>query len=393
MDIKNVLIVLMIVGATSAMEHQLDLQNKEISFKSLCGFPLINIRNGKSWFSTLSEHKKNKVHKVIRDHNNANLLMFFTIATKLLPELQNRLVLELFNNNGNAAHKFLNRPIVDVLENYVWSQESRRTYCFDSTWFTSDSRFEYSKEFMVLNKLHHRVCSKNELQSLVILQKRFVDLRHQLEGLSISYQFYELSFNKFKQQFSKKQLIVLFFMLARYINVTFPAPFDEVFDSDIVELNQAAEQYNVVVNRLQHQKWKLSDLVFEKGRELSILDPYSIVPNRFFAIKLLSCISGMFLFCIYFNDHILNQKATIDELLIHKSYLLSTVSLYGFYKLIHFVGSQCEPGSSWGVGCMAGLYALICSGYNAMKTYSWHESVVRFNKISELLERTDIVIK
>jgi hypothetical protein len=381
----------MVINSVYAMKRLREVENKVenneiISFKSLCGFPFTTIRNNKCGFHVLSQHKKNEVYERIMHHNDTCLLTLFNVATLLPLELQKVIVNKIFNDNENAARKFLNKPIVDALESYAWSEKkdlSQRPYnslALESCKYplTRDRLFEYSKEFMIFNNVynkHKRMCSKNELESLVTLNETFE--LHKYQFFYIKYQFYKrLTLKNIVKECNKEQLVGLFLMLALYVTTTLPAWGDEVLDQNVIDYNQAAKAFNAEAVRMCREEGRCGATLLECKNE------YIKLPNRFLLIKTLSWIPVMVPLMLVLERW---QEKTKKSAVECAMFGISFLSLYTL------IGTQFEQGCPW--SCMAGLYALMCCGYNVMKMYSWQDGSECFGKVAQLLQRTDIVIK
>jgi hypothetical protein len=393
----TILFFIMTMSSIFAMERLSGSQNHEIiTFKSLQGFPLICLNKGKNWVEKLSEKKRNQVRECMIHHNDMRLLALFNVATKLPLDLQRALVLKMFHNNENAADKFLNMPIVDALECCAWSRDLswREKDCFKCLLRFSDATddmiFQCSKELIVFDDVYSRrfesiYWNKNELESLVKLQDRF-----QCSDdwpLLLSYQFYELpTMNHFKKQFNIGQVVTFPLALALYIHLNFPAGMERCYDQDTVEYNQLAERFNTGLKSLRQRTGRFWD------KDRAVIDnPYILVLNQFFVIKALSWMIAATPFAVYCGINAVSQNRM--EMVTKRDVGKFGISLLGLLKLIYLVGSQFEQESPWGIGCMAGVYGLMCCAYNAMKMYSWRQGWVSFKEIPALLQRTDIVIK
>jgi hypothetical protein len=394
----------MAVSAAGAMEQVVQpyKRDQNLSFKLLKGFPLTSLSKGSKWATSLSQKEKDDVYERIIQKNDVRLLALFNVATKLPLEVQEAIALKVFEHKEQVS-KFLNIPIaqaycyqgfLDIINDKEINPSVE--FCSKSSHFKADIVCELAKDIIIFNKWNEDasvILSKNQLKSLDSVVGMFQDV-FSLKNWDVSYEFYGLpTLNDIKKQFSREQLMLLPLFLALYINVTFPAALDEVFDQKQLEFNELADRFNSEVACLRKKK----------GNQLLYVDyaktwdPYKQTPNRFFVIKIWSWLPVIPLVLDCLVRCMLINKYEMERLayrLVTKKFLCITPPvLLGIYKLMFSIGSQFEKARPWGVGCMAGFYALMCCGYNVFKAMSWRQGTVSLNNISALLKRTDIVIK
>jgi hypothetical protein len=389
----------MVVNAAGAMKQSIEPYNRDqnLSFKLLKGFPLTSLSKGSRWAASLSQQEKDDVHERIIKKNDARLLALFNVATKLPLDVQNVIALKVFEHEEQVP-KFLNIPIAQAYCYQIINDKEIDCIvvrCSKSSHFKADIVCELAKDMLVLNewgKDSRAILSKTQLQSLSNVVGVFQDVL--LKEWETSYEFYELpTGNTIKKQFSREQLMLLPLFLALYINITFPAALDEVFDHKQVEFNELADRFNSEVACLRKKK----------GNQLLYVDyaktwdPYKQIPNRFFVIKVWSWLPVIPLVldclvrCMLINKY--EMQRLVYRLVTKKFLCITPPFLFGIYKLMFSISSQFEKARPWGVGCMAGFYALMCCSYNMIRAMSWRQGTVPLNKIPALLKRTDIVIK
>ena len=395
----SVLCFVMVVSTAGAMQQAVEPYkgDQNLSFKLLKGFPLTSLSKGSKWAASLSQKEKDDVYELISKKNDVRLLALFNVATKLPLEVQEAIALKVFEHKEQVS-KFLNIPIAQAYCYQVINDkeiDSIVVRCLQSSHFKADIVCELAKDMLVLNewgKDSRAILSKNQLQSLSNVVDVFQDIL--LKESEASYEFYELpTGNTIKKQFSREQLMLLPLFLALYINVTFPEALDEVFDKKQVEFNELADRFNSEVTCLRKQKGNQ----FLYVDYAKTWDPYKQIPNRFFVIKVWSWLPviPLVLDCLVrcMLIHKYEMKRLAYKLVTKKFLSITPPFLFGIYKLMFFISSQFETARPWGVGCMAGFYALMCCSYNMAKAMSWRQGTVPLNKIPALLKRTDIVIK
>lgn len=398
MKIKQIsfIAILMMVHILVPMNRDIQLckQKQNISFKTLHGFPCIPLCKGKNWYDALTKNQKNKIHKRIAyiEKDNPCLAMLFNVAVTFPSDIQQKLALDFCNQNEKVAKLFLRMPIVDVLHNYALMQEifieKPKVLLKEELEPKRDIIFKYAREIdFFKEKIEHKeILSKKDLEIIAPISDKF----YMLSLWYKDYQYYEkLTIDNYKENFKNKQLLLYPFILASYIIGTFPEGFDRFLNKNKIEFNQLAYNFNQEVDR-RYQKTGLQDIGMSR---VKLINTYDIVQNKFIFIKGLAGFVTFVFYMVKFLTHTHSYAINKLEDIISPVQLTIMICLFmGWCKIIPFFEDLSRENPFLSIIYMTGWYIFLSCCYNTYTMRSICKESIRLDKVSELLQRSDIVI-
>ena len=193
----------------------------------------------------------------------------------------------------------------------------------------------------------------------------------------------------------------MLFCIASYVLASFPDECDYSPNQDNIELNRDIREFNQKAISLYHKTG--NRLFLEKRAEL--WDEHTCTWNHFapYHLSAKAMMVGLFFYycyrsyCWFLRDcprEITEQHLWSIIKKIGPIFFVCEIVI-GWKNLpyvLSYISSLLPEGSSVGICCMALLYGLVCSGYNAHQMNQLQEGRVRWEDIPVLLERDDIEI-
>ncbi|HLW73175.1 MAG TPA: hypothetical protein VKR54_03935 [Candidatus Babeliales bacterium] len=363
--------VIMVVGAVSAMNHDIVLrnQNSDVTYRSLHGFPVIPLVKAGAWWNKLSIEDKNDVHRQIVKQNDERLSALFNLVTTLPREIiRHKIALNMVNRQESVivqekqADEFLKLSIaqvyyypgfLEIVQNK--KNEKFKALCSKDPHFKPDTLCLLSQEIKTFSKwrevydrMHGPIyCSKNQLEAIDKLSGTFKNSFSNAAVLDIRYHFSEVfTMDNFKKQFNREQFVGLPIILTPFI------------------IEYVANR-SCIINGLAYSLAPLigSSIIAVGVKETfrSLVDIFFPIKEDFFPTVVACCIAGL--------------------------------CCFGMGSLIFWAEPELAEYSLLGIGCITGAYVYICSFHNVLKMKLSRIDSVRMNELSALLKRTDIVIK